>query len=1243
MVFLHILVSSGQKSSEKNVFEIPLKNGKTALIDFYSDNIFRLCIDEPGKGFRNPEASPRADILCENPRRSLTGKVFFEEVAGKITIVSPAITIMVYTDRSVFGVYDKSGTRIVEFSLAQISEKSFSIEFNNDKGEYFYGGGVQNGRFSHLGSVIYIENQNSWTDGGVASPTPFFWSTKGFGMMFHTFKKGKYDFDSEKKGIVKLSHEDSYLDVFIMADKKPRQLISDFYQLTGKPVMIPKFGLYEGHLNAYNRDYWKEDANGILFEDGKKYKESQKNDGGIKESLNGENDNYQFSARAVIDRYCSHDMPLGWILPNDGYGAGYGTAETLDGNIENLKCFGDYAGSRGVELGLWTQSDLFPKKDLPALLQRDIEKEVEKAGVRILKTDVAWVGPGYSFGLNGISSVCKVLKEKGNNSRSFIITLDGWAGTQRYASVWTGDQTGGNWEYIRFHIPTYIGSGLSGQPNICSDMDGIFGGKNPIVNIRDFQWKALTLLQLNMDGWGANEKYPHALGEPATSINRNYLKFKSELLPYTYSVCRTALDGKPAMRAMFWDYPNDYTFGKRTAYQFMLGDNFLVAPIYKETKPDKDGNDVRNGIYLPEGQWIDYFDGTLYEGGKVLNNYKAPIWKLPLFVKNGSIIPLANPSNNISEIRNDLRIFEIYPHKTSSFLLYDDDGKTNEYQDGKELSTLIESFADRDIKILIHPSKGDYSGLNPIKYTELRINLSSSPKKIILRINGKKKKLKKVSSVSELSDNTYCFEQAPELNRFSTKGTPFEKKHITKNPQLRILIEKSDIKETEIKLELKGAEKLSPSRNLFNTGSLQEVNFAMSDKNKVTPYEINLTWEKLKNADYYEAEFENVLYTDIADTNYVFDLLIPKTEYSFKVRGINKDGKGEWKSFTCKTSDDPYEYAIKGIKATSTCESQPGEGIENLTDFDENGSMWHSKYGVSSIPASILLNLNTVNVADKLVYVPRKDAGNGTITSVSVYGSLDGVTYRHLKDAEWTRDGKPKEIVFGENVKLRFIRLDVKSAVGNYISGREIYVFKKPHTQSYLPGDVNMDGKVDNNDLVSYTNYTGLKKGDPDFDGYISNGDINDNGVIDVFDISNAVHSIYYEDCDKSLVPSGNLTLKYRHGMYRKGECMEIYVIGNNLKNVDHVGFSIPYEISKLEFAGITALKNNYFENITNNRVHKNGESVLYPTFINISGNPSLQGTEKLFVIKFKVLDNHVPSVKAEDIILLNRNLNIVN
>lgn len=165
---------------------------------------------------------------------------------------------------------------------------------------------------------------------------------------------------------------------------------------------MPKFSLYQGHLNAYNRDYWVEVKEGtpgaIYFEEAKGwFKEFQPNQlgnqDGIKETLNAEpgDKNYPFSARAVIEIYARNDMPLGWMLVNDGYGAGYGQEDTLEGNIENLRKFSIYAKENGVYTGLWTQSDLYPKDNIPALLQRDLPNEVEKGLVRVLKTDVAWV------------------------------------------------------------------------------------------------------------------------------------------------------------------------------------------------------------------------------------------------------------------------------------------------------------------------------------------------------------------------------------------------------------------------------------------------------------------------------------------------------------------------------------------------------------------------------------------------------------------------------------------------------------------------------------------------------------------------------------------------------------------------------------------------------------------------------------------------------------------------------------
>ncbi|WP_368123899.1 TIM-barrel domain-containing protein, partial [Bacteroides thetaiotaomicron] len=979
--------TSGILRAEKinpTTVDVLFTNQQRMTIDFYGENIFRVFQDNSGGIIRDPEAKPEAQILVDQPRRKVSG-LSVDEKDGYITLTTAQVRIELNKQTGLMKVFNPLTGKCVIEEVAPVvfGPKEVTVTLKENPEEYFYGGGVQNGRFSHKGKVIAIENQNSWTDGGVASPAPFYWSTNGYGMMWYTFRKGEYDFGATEKNIVKLSHNSSYLDIFYMVNDGAVSLLNDFYQLTGNPVLLPKFGFYEGHLNAYNRDYWKEDEKGILFEDGKRYKESQKDNGGIKESLNGEKNNYQFSARAVIDRYKNYDMPLGWLLPNDGYGAGYGQTETLDGNIANLKSLGDYARKNGVEIGLWTQSDLHPKEGVSALLQRDIVKEVRDAGVRVLKTDVAWVGAGYSFGLNGVADVGHIMPYYGNDARPFIISLDGWAGTQRYAGIWSGDQTGGEWEYIRFHIPTYIGSGLSGQPNICSDMDGIFGGKNAAVNIRDFQWKTFTPMQLNMDGWGANEKYPHALGEPATSINRMYLKLKSELMPYTYSFAREAVDGMPLIRAMFLDYPNEYTYGTATRYQYMYGTDFLVAPVYQNTKADKEGNDIRNGIYLPEGTWIDYFSGEKYEGNRILSNFDTPVWKLPVFVKNGAIIPMTQPNNNVSEIDPSLRIYEFYPNRHTATVEYDDDGVTEAYRQEKSVSTLIESNVDAKnrVTITIHPTAGSFDGFVKDKKTELRINVTEKPKKLTARINNKKVKLTEVSTAAELlnGENVFWYEETPNLNKFATKGSEFEKVVITKNPLLHIKLGSTDITANRIELDVEGFRFEPADRNLVSTGTLSAPQNAQVSEQNREAYTLQPTWDKVPNADYYEIEFDGMLYTTIRDTHLLFEDLKADTPYAFKVRAVNKDGVSEWAEIQVKTKTNPLEFAIRGIEGESTAASQGGFGVDRLFNFSESGDTWHTKYNVNSIPLDLVIDLKTVNQLDKFHYLPRADAGNGTL------------------------------------------------------------------------------------------------------------------------------------------------------------------------------------------------------------------------------------------------------------------------
>lgn len=1215
-------------------------------LDFYGDNIFRLFQDNTGGVIRDPEARPEARILVENTRRKVSA-LDVEDKADAVVVSTPRIEVAVDKATRLMRVTDRESGRTVVEQVAPVEfgDGRVTVVLGEEPQEYFYGGGVQNGRFSHKGKIIAIENQNSWTDGGVASPAPFYWSTRGYGVMWYTFRKGAYDFGATETGRVSLSHDTDYLDLFIMVDPTPVALLNDYYQLTGNPVLLPKFGFYQGHLNAYNRDYWTEDEKGILFEDGKRYKESQRDNGGVKESLNGEKDNYQFSARAVIDRYAAYDMPLGWLLPNDGYGAGYGQEETLDGNIRNLKSLGDYARGKGVEIGLWTQSDLHPKPEVSALLQRDIVKEVRDAGVRVLKTDVAWVGAGYSFGLNGIADVAQIMPYYGGDARPFIISLDGWAGTQRYAGVWTGDQTGGEWEYIRFHIPTYIGSGLSGQPNITSDMDGIFGGRNLAVNTRDFQWKTFSPMELNMDGWGSNEKYPHALGEPATSINRWYLKLKSEIMPYAYSIAHEAVDGMPMIRAMMLEWPNAYTLGTATRYQYMYGPWFLVAPVYQQTAADNEGNDIRDGIYLPEGEWIDYFSGEMYEGGRVINNYEAPLWKLPLFVRNGAVIPMTNPNNNVSQIDRTLRIYEIYPSGHTSFTEYDDDGTTEAYRRGEFATTSIESEAVGDrVTVTIHPSEGDFAGFERMKRTELRINVTAEPDGVKAYVDGRRVKLQEAASAEEFAaaDNAWYYEPAPDMNRFATAGSEFADVKVVKNPVLHVRLAAADVTSSEQRVVVDGFVFAPEDRMLTRHGALQTPALTTPDDN-VEAYAVTPVWTAVDNADYYEIEFDSMLYSTVRSTELLFADLEAETDYTFRVRAVNADGVSDWVEQTLRTKANPLEFAITGITGTSSAAAQGGAGINRLFDFVEAGNVWHTLYNTKAVPFELTIDLHTVNTLDCFDYLPRLDSGNGTILEGSVAYSMDRNTWTEAGGFSWKRDAETKSFTFDGHPAARYVRIRVTKAVGDYGSGREIYVFRVPGSESYIQGDVNNDGKVDGNDLTSYMNYTGLRLGDSDFEGYISRGDIDGNNMIDAYDISVAATQL-----DGGVQPSdeehvaGEVTLSANGMSFKAGDEVKIRVSGRGMKAVNALSFALPYDQQSYDFVGIEAVAVKGMENLTNDRLHTDGEKVLYPTFVNVGDKPAVEGDVELFVIRLKAKGDVQFDLKARNGVLVDKSLNRV-
>lgn len=655
-------------------------NHAKVKVDFCRSDIFRIQMSYNG-AFTNPAGN---DIVINTP--AAVPAVNFKEMDGYYLMTTGKVALRAYLNPLRFAMYKPDNLTLVWEEAKDLTYGKETVQYlQHAANEYFYGGGMQNGRFSHRDKTIHLRIDWNWEDGGAPNPAPFYMSTQGYGALRNTYAPGEYSFTDT----VKLLHTEARFDCYYFAGETLKDILNAYTDITGKPFLPPRWALGMGDANCYNRG-----AN------------TGKNTTG-----------YAGTTPDVIpliaDKYIENDMPRGWILPNDGYGCGY---TKLDSVIVELR-------KRGFHTGLWTENGV-----------EKMAREVGTYGSRLCKLDVAWIGEGYKFGIDGCRAAYNGI-ENNSDARGFVWSVCGWAGSHRNTVMWTGDQKG-SWDYIRWHIPTVIGSGLSAQNCATGDVDGIFAGSAKTYT-RDLQWKCFTPVFMSMSGWAPKDKQPYVYGEPFTSINRTYLKLKLRLTPYMYTLCNEAWEtGTPAVRALVLEYPNDpVTKGTDTQYEFMLGKNFLVAPVYSDTN-------IRDNIYLPEGKWFDYWDGTVYSGSASLNNYPAPLAKLPLFVKAGSIIPMYPHMNYDNERPADTLTLDIYPGPGAAFQMFEDEGSNRDYRNGKFTKTMFTALCDatgeRVHEVNIGAAKGDFKGKLLQRTYLLQVHSQALPKQV--KVQGVKLK-----------------------------------------------------------------------------------------------------------------------------------------------------------------------------------------------------------------------------------------------------------------------------------------------------------------------------------------------------------------------------------------------------------------------------------------------------------------------------------------------------------------------
>ncbi|MBW8822916.1 MAG: DUF5110 domain-containing protein, partial [Xanthomonadales bacterium] len=679
-------------------WEITTATGDRLRIDVLRADLIRV---QAGRnGVLAPSGDKATPIVA--PQSASKVAATFEQDASEIRIRTDALVLHVQRHPLKLSLDRIDGGKAIplwhELQPLDLAKEQSVQVLSSVAGERFFGGGQQNGRFEFKGREVPISYSGGWEEGDRPSPAPMLLSSHGWGMLRNTWSDG--DYDLRQADATTLLHKEDRFDAYYFVGADLHALLDRYTALTGRAKMLPRWALSYGDADCYN--------------DG----DNKKKPGTVPQRWSdGPTGTTPDVIDSVAKKYRENDMPGGWILPNDGYGCGY---TDLPKTVQGLAKY-------GFRTGLWTENGV-----------AKIAWEVGTAGTRVQKLDVAWTGKGYQFAMDANHSAYDGILNN-SDSRPFLWTVMGWAGIQRYAVAWTGDQSG-SWDYIRWHIPTLIGSGLSGYAYATGDVDGIFGG-SPETFTRDLQWKSFTPVLMGMSGWSANErKHPWAFDEPYRSINRDYLKLKMRLTPYMVGLTREAENtGAPIVRGLMWDYPQDpQALTEAHKYEFLLGRELLVAPVYRSQAATRGW---RRDIHLPQGRWIDYWDGRQVSApaqGMQIDR-QVELKTLPIFVRAGAILPMYPEMLFDGEKALDTVTFDLYPQGESHYTLYEDDGNTRRYQQGESSEQAITVQAPTqgsgEVRVHLDGVKGQYAGQLPQRRYALRVLSRQRPNAV--QIDGR--------------------------------------------------------------------------------------------------------------------------------------------------------------------------------------------------------------------------------------------------------------------------------------------------------------------------------------------------------------------------------------------------------------------------------------------------------------------------------------------------------------------------
>ncbi|HEY0281606.1 MAG TPA: TIM-barrel domain-containing protein, partial [Rhizomicrobium sp.] len=338
------------------------------------------------------------------------------------------------------------------------------------------------------------------------------------------------------------------------------------------------------------------------------------------------------------------------------------------------------------------------------------------------------------------------------DKRGFILTRSGFTGIQRcQAAVWSGD-VAARWSDMREQISAGVNFSLSGIPNWTFDIGGYaverrYGGYLDDVHFTKPKTKAdaeeFVELYTRWYAFGAftpifrshgevrrREIYEIAApGSKVFDILKSYTELRYRLLPYIYSAAsETYHQAGTMMRGLVMDFPQDRKV-RNIDDQYLFGRALLVAPVTEHKATGR-------SVYLPAGtEWYDFFTGEKFAGGQAVA-VQAPLGRIPVFAKAGSILP-TGPVMQYTDQKPDAPLtVVVYTGKDGRFTLYEDDGISNGYRKGR-FATIAFAYDEAKGTLTIGPRHGNYDGMAKTRTIHVRFVSGPVAKGAKLTLDGK--------------------------------------------------------------------------------------------------------------------------------------------------------------------------------------------------------------------------------------------------------------------------------------------------------------------------------------------------------------------------------------------------------------------------------------------------------------------------------------------------------------------------